>query len=150
MVQMKKLLLILVSLSCGVLFSVDNPEAPDLVGAFETRVQPFEKQSDQVSGGAAASTAFGKYEKFLDAELNKVHRALLHSLPKPDQEKLKKSQRQWILFRDSEFDFMGARWNAETSGSSWTLQSGQGRTGFIKKRVIELLRYCEQAASCKP
>ncbi len=146
---MKHLLLVLISIFCSELSSVDNPGAPDLVGALEVRAQPFEKQTEQVSGGAAASTAFGKFETFLDTELNKVHRALIRSLPKPEQEKLKNAQRHWIQFRDAEFDFMKSRWTSQTSGSSWTLHIGSGRTGFIKRRAIELTRYCEQTDGCK-
>lgn len=146
---MHQTIAVLLSVFSICLLGVDNPDAPDLVGAFETRIQSLEKQNEQFTGGAAASSAYAKYETFLDGELNKVFSALIRSLSKTDQQKLKRAQRNWIQFRDAEFDFMRSKWTAATVGSSWTLHLGGGQTALIKKRILELLRYCEQTSSCR-
>jgi uncharacterized protein YecT (DUF1311 family) len=73
-----------------------------------------------------------------DKELNKNYQALMKRLKKDEQAKLKASQRQWIKYRDAEFDFNGKFWSgfdgtASTvfSSSFRSISCGIGRFSWV-------------------
>lgn len=78
-----------------------------------------------------------------DALLNKYYKMLLAKLEGPDKEILKKSQRNWIAFRDSEEELNGMLTKEEYSGGG-TIQRLHycGRNlEMVKARVNELFIY---------
>lgn len=133
------LLLSAVTVSCQ---AVDNPDAPDYVADFMQRVQMYEATIQQQAKTTQDSLkAYADYEQFLDKELNKVYKLLITKLGAEQQAKIKESQRNWIKYRDSEFDLITENWTAKNFGSSAVLSRGAYRTTIIRDRVILLLNY---------
>ena len=124
--------------------AIDNPDAPDRVGAFERRAAPLEKQLAATDGGSAATRAGQAYASFLDAELNAAYRTLLGNLQSPAREALVQSQRAWLRFRDAEHRFIARHWTPGRSGSSASLSVEGYRNALTKERVVQLLRYAAE------
>ena len=71
-----------------------------------------------------------------DQELNEVYAKVLSVLDDGSKEKLKKSQRAWVAYRDAEADF---RADAEARGGSmWPLIHEGARARLTKERVKSL------------
>lgn len=122
--------------------AVDNPDAPDYVSDFKQRAQPFEMAIHQQAMTTQDSLkAYADYEQFLDKELNKTYKLVLTKLGAEQQAKIKESQRNWIKYRDSEFDLIADNWTAKNFGSSAVLSRGAYRTTIIRDRVTLLLNY---------
>lgn len=124
--------------------ALDNPDAPDRVGAFERRAAPFEKELAATDGGSAAARAGHAYATFLDGELNAAYNALLPKLESPAREALIESQRRWLRFRDAEYKFIARQWTRARSGTSASLSVAGYRNALVKERVVELLRYAAE------
>ena len=123
-------------------YAIDNPDAPDYVAEFEQRAQPFATVIHQQAKTTQETLkAYADYEKFLDKELNDVYKKLIGKLGAEQQTKLKKSQRDWIKYRDTEFDFIASNWTTKNFGSSSVLSRGDYRTSILRNRVEQLLYY---------
>ena len=71
-----------------------------------------------------------------DKELNEVYAKVLGVLDDGSKEKLKKSQRAWVAYRDAEADFSA---DAEARGGSmWPLIHEGTRARLTKERVKSL------------
>lgn len=122
--------------------AIDNPDAPDYVADFQKRVEVFEAMIDQRAKTTQDTLeAYADYEKFLDKELNQAYKALSVKLGVDQLAKFKQSQRDWLRYRDSEFDFIAENWTTKNFGSSAVLSRGAYRTTLIRDRVILLLHY---------
>jgi len=75
-----------------------------------------------------------------DKELNKNYQALMKRLKKDEQAKLKASQRQWIKYRDAEFDFNGKFWSS-FDGTARTVFASSFRSDFVRDRALQLGYY---------
>ena len=132
------LILMITQLSCA----VDNPEAPNYVAEFESRIKVYE---DYISKTAATtlefSTGCGDHYTALDTELNSAYKQLMLNLGEEEKQSLKASQRQWIKYRDAEFKFIEKAITRDKFGSSFILSAGSHRTTLLKSRVKELLWY---------
>lgn len=81
---------------------------------------------------AEAAAEFAKADK----ELNEVYAKVLGVLDDGSKEKLKKSQRAWVAYRDAEADFSA---DAEARGGSmWPLVHEGTRARLTKERVKRL------------
>lgn len=87
---------------------------------------------DYSTNGMVTSTLDANRE--YDKLLNKYYQLLLRSLNEEDKEILKKSQRNWIDFRDSELELNGVLMNDYYSGG------GTIQRVFAAARVLELTR----------
>ncbi|WP_035608426.1 lysozyme inhibitor LprI family protein [Haloferula sp. BvORR071] len=97
-------------------------------------IAPSSAQTQQEMN-AEAVAAFTKADK----ELNEVYAKVLDVLDDEAKEKLKRSQRAWVLFRDSEADF---RADAEARGGSmWPLVHEGIRASLTQERVKALKQY---------
>jgi len=133
------LLLVGFTASCH---AIDNPDAPDYVADFQQRARSFEVAIHQQAKTSQDSLkAYADYEQFLDKELNKTYKSVLAKLGAEQQAKIKESQRNWIKYRDSEFDLIAENWTAKNFGSSAVLSRGAYRTTIIRDRVTLLLNY---------
>ncbi|MBL8498144.1 DUF1311 domain-containing protein [Nitrosomonas sp. JL21] len=122
--------------------AIDNPDAPDYVGDFLKRAQPYERNIQQTAHTTQQYvTAYAAYEKFLDNELNAAYRQLMAHLPEESQQALKKSQLAWLNYRDQEFEFINHNWTTEKFGSSMVISGGDYRAKLIKDRAMILLYY---------
>ena len=131
------LILMITQLSCA----VDNPEAPNYVAEFESRIKVYE---DYISKTAATtlefSTGYGDLYTALDTELNSAYKQLMLNLGEEEKQSLKASQRQWIKYRDAEFKFIEKAITRDKFGSSFILSAGSHRTTLLKSRVKEFVR----------
>ena len=122
--------------------AIDNPDAPDYAADFKQRAQGFEAVIHQQAKTTQDSLkAYADYEQFLDKELNKTYKSVQAKLSAEQQAKIKESQRNWIKYRDSEFDFIAENWTAKNFGSSAVVSRGAYRTTIIRDRVTLLLNY---------
>ena len=122
--------------------AIDNPDAPDYIGEFEARMQKHETYLYEIAKTTQDyREGYTAYEMDLDAELNQAYQLLMSNLAPEQQELLKKSQRDWIKFRDGEFSFIDSNRTTEQFGTSSAISSGIYRTTIIKNRVIILLTY---------
>lgn len=141
---MKNILIILI-LSSFVLLGLDNPDSPDYVADFEKRIKPFENYiSEKASTTLDFIQGYKKLETELDKELNSAYKLIQSKLNGNNKELLKKSQIQWIKFRDAEFLWLSTNFTKEKFGSSVYITIGSFRTQIIKDRVKELLWYTKQ------
>lgn len=76
-------------------------------------------------------------EKFWDDELNKIYKSLTAGLKGKALESLKKSQRQWIVFRDAEFERLDS-YQEGMSGSMWNNIFRYAKVRVTKTRTLEL------------
>lgn len=140
-IWLQSLLLIVASLfnpACA----IDNPDAPDYIGELEQREQLYLKAVDKSGNGTRDYLiAYVEYQTFLDKELNQAYKLLKDKLPEARQQELKVSQRQWIKYRDAEFELINNNWSRENFGSSAGISRGSYRCKIIKNRVLELLYY---------
>jgi uncharacterized protein YecT (DUF1311 family) len=118
--------------------AIDNPDAPDLVAAFQARLAPFEQRVSEAAGGDA-NAALAQQARFLDDELNAAYQGLLRRLDAEQRRRLVQSQRQWLLYRDAEFKLSARLWTRETSGSSANLGRGLYQAALVRQRIEQLL-----------
>lgn len=122
--------------------AIDNPDAPDYLGAFQKEAQFYEQQiDDSDSNGRELAEARGRYLKFLDDELNKTYQLLQGKLSEPSKQALLNSQRAWLKFRDSETTFIDTNWTPQNFGSSSALSRHGYRAALTRHRVEQLLAY---------
>jgi len=136
--------LIVAGMTWGLTFALDNPESPDFTAEFKIRAIPYEKAVDATGlTNPDLISAYYTYQVFLDKELNKAYKRLKAELPKAQQQELKKSQQNWIKFRDAEFEFITNNWTRDNFGSSIYLSRGAYRSTIIENRVLRLLSYLQ-------
>lgn len=135
--------LLVISISLFILpaIALDNPDAPDFIGEFKTREQVYLNAIDHPNNTGQYWEAYKNHLEFLDKELNKAYKIIRSKLPKKQKQELKISQRNWIKFRDAEFEFIDNNWTREHFGSSAGISIGDYKSSIIKNRVLQLLYY---------
>ena len=84
----------------------------------------------------------GEAQKAWDKELNQNYKELMGLLKGEEKSMLKAAQRQWIKYRDLEFEFSGnMHYNME--GTMYRVFAAGRQTEFIKTRALELAQYIE-------
>ena len=125
-------------------YAIDNPDAPDYIGDFNTRSQPFiDAVNDPKNNARKYQLAYSAYENFLDKELSRAYQLLLGKLSPPQKQELINTQRHWVKFRDAEFTFIIDNWTNVNFGSSAAMSRGAYRCTIIKDRVTQLLYYAK-------
>lgn len=76
-----------------------------------------------------------------DKELNKSYNLLKTKLPKETFETLKESQKQWLLYRDKEYEFMSKYLYEVKQGTLWYAVSESLKRDIVKRRALELEAY---------
>jgi len=124
--------------------ALDNPDAPDYVEDFMNRAQTYELDIQRTAHTTQSYiTAYAAYEQFLDEELNNAYNQLMAHLNDEAQQVLKDSQRQWLKYRNTEFNFIAHNWTTKNFGSASALSRGDYRTKLINDRVLILLHYLQ-------
>jgi len=122
--------------------AIDNPDAPDLVNDFLMQAGKYETKITQVKGGTQDYiSTYAEYEQFLDKEINRAYKLLMANLDTKSKEALKNSQRNWLKYRDAEFEFIATNWNAKNFGSSSVISRGDYKTAIVKSRIVSLFNY---------
>jgi uncharacterized protein YecT (DUF1311 family) len=80
-----------------------------------------------------------------DKLLNKNYNALMKELNEEQQAKLRASQREWIKFRDLEFEFSSDFF--ADKGSLGRVNDLSFASGFVKERALALGRYLAECES---
>jgi uncharacterized protein YecT (DUF1311 family) len=68
----------------------------------------------------------------------------MKKLSKKEQDKLRASQREWIKYRDLEFDFSGNFWS-KFNGTMYKVLPYEFQSNFVRERALQLGVYLEQA-----
>ncbi len=140
--QKNALFLVLLSILSNCAIALDNPDAPDLIGEFTKKEEPYLKAVNNPENGSRDYLiAYDNYLIFLDKELNSAYNLIKSKLPKEQQEELKASQLNWLKFRDAEFKLIKNTWTRKNFGSSAGISRGSYRSTIVKNRVLQLLYY---------
>jgi uncharacterized protein YecT (DUF1311 family) len=83
-----------------------------------------------------------KAYKRWDAELNRVYADLLTALPAAKAANLKKAQRDWIVYRDSEFKAIGGIYDG-LEGTIFVPAQAYSRLRVVRERTLLLTHYLE-------
>jgi uncharacterized protein YecT (DUF1311 family) len=117
---------------------------------FEIDIYKIEKLAEKKMNinfsTAGMSNAVFELEKGYDKLLNKYYKILIQKLNSKDAEKLKKTQENWIAFRDSERILVGIISKVEYSGGG-TIQNNIRAAKICeitRKRVYEIKEYIDQ------
>lgn len=78
-----------------------------------------------------------------DKELNKSYNLLMKSLGQPNKEFLKSAQKEWILYRDKEFELINKIYYTELQGTMYYPMAWNNKLEIVKKRALELKDYFE-------
>ncbi len=137
-----EVMLVLTSLVSVSACAVDNPDSEDVINHFEQREKSLlEKVDNPKNSNRAYLVAYDDYQSFLDKELNTIYKKLMSKLPDAQKSELKLSQRQWLAYRDAEFELIKNTWTRDSFGSSAGMTRGQYRCTIIRDRVIQLMHY---------
>jgi uncharacterized protein YecT (DUF1311 family) len=75
-----------------------------------------------------------------DVELNKYYKLHMNTLDTDEQEKLRDSQRQWLVYRDKEFEFIETMYR-NMEGTMWKIVEADNRNNIVRQRALELTSY---------
>lgn len=139
-----KTVVLIFTVFSGHAFAIDNPDAPDLIAAFEVKEKSFIAALENPNNGYRENlVAYTDYQEFLDKELNVVYKTLQAKLPKDNQQQLKQAQLNWLKYRDLEFTLIENTWTKEAFGSSSSITRGQYKATIVRTRVIQLMHYAK-------
>ena len=79
-----------------------------------------------------------------DKELNKTYLSLSQKLTKIEKKELVEAQRNWILFRDSEFKLIEKYYFDVKQGTMFYVIAENKKLEIVKERAIQLKEYNEQ------
>jgi len=136
--------ILLITISAATAYAIDNPDSPDLIGEFKSRTTIHEKAiNNPKNTNRGYLIAYDDYRIFLDKELNKAYKLIMSKLPKEQKAELKKSQINWIKFRDAEFELIKNNWTKSNFGTSSAISRGEYRNNIIESRILQLLHYAK-------
>ena len=102
----------------------------------------LEKKIDGDPSTAGMVEAFEWAIREWDKLLNDNYNALMKKLDKKEQERLRASQREWIKYRDLEFEFNENYW-AAFQGTMYVTFSLSYQSDFVRERALRLGYYLE-------
>lgn len=122
--------------------AIDNPDAPAFLQTLQKNEAAYLAAINNPDNGSRDYLiAYNKYEKFLDGELNNAYQLVMSKLPEQQKKELKEAQRNWIKFRDAEFELIRNNWTRDNFGSSSGISRGGYRCAIVRNRVVQLLNY---------
>lgn len=121
--------------------SIDNPDAPDLRSAFVARAHGFEQRLANEGNDIARNKLAADYAVFLGREINTAYGLLAKRLDPRSRAALQLAQRQWIVYRDAEQQFITKNWTRETFGTSAAISRADYRNAALRQRAETLLDY---------
>ncbi|MCL1876328.1 MAG: DUF1311 domain-containing protein [Synergistaceae bacterium] len=102
----------------------------------------LESKIDDDPSTAGMVEAFEWAIKEWDNLLNVNYSALMNKLDKKEQERLRASQREWIKYRDLEFEFNAKYW-AAFQGTMYVSFPLSFQSDFVRERALRLGYYLE-------
>jgi uncharacterized protein YecT (DUF1311 family) len=134
--------LIIMSLIVNSACAIDNPDAPAFLQTLQKNEEPYLAAINNPNNGTRDYLiAYNKYEKFLDDELSKAYQLVMSKLPEQQKKELNEAQRNWIKFREAEFELIRNNWTRDNFGSSSWISRGDYRCSIVRDRVLQLLNY---------
>src|SRR5580698_3560590 len=125
--------LVVMALAAVPSYGIDDPDAPDLMAEFQQRAAPYEARISADAGNTKEIVeAYAAYQRFLEAQLTQVYAALGQKLAVAPRAMLVRSQRQWLAYRDAEFQFIDGNWTQAQFGTSAALSRGAYRCSIMK------------------
>ena len=85
-------------------------------------------------------TCYQQAEEAWDAELNRLYKALMATLEKEDQDRLRAAQRAWIAYRDAEYSFSGEMYYA-MEGTMYRIMAAGREMEMVRTRALEFQEY---------
>jgi uncharacterized protein YecT (DUF1311 family) len=98
----------------------------------------LDSSQNQTTAGMISCEAWAK--DAWDKELNKYYKLLMGTLSADEKETLKKSQINWLTYRDSESKFSSQMYT-DMEGTMWRSASVSAEVEIIKQRALELKAY---------
>ena len=83
-----------------------------------------------------------KAKEAWDEEMDKYYRLLMSVLMEKEREKLKTAQKNWLAYRESEYEFAGTTYY-DLQGTIWTIVALDRKVEVVKHRAMELKNYYE-------
>ena len=85
-------------------------------------------------------SCYGEAELKWDKELNSIYSKLINNLDDNSKIKLKESQRNWIIFKDKEIEFLKQFYYSK-KGTIWKVNYSMYKMEIVKSRALNLLDY---------
>jgi len=143
MLYPKELFIILWLLGSSMLYaqvSFNDPHKQALPDADLNYETCLNTENGQSTAGMIACAR--EAETAWDKELNRYYQLLMNVLKAAEKEKLRQSQRNWLMYRDSEFEFSGLFHN-NMEGSMYLIFAADKRVEVVRQRTLELKYYYE-------
>jgi uncharacterized protein YecT (DUF1311 family) len=117
--------------------------ASDNIGLVE-RKDPIDKKMEECISRNQTTLGMNKCgdEALVswDRALNDAYNQLVNKIDKNGVVALRKSQREWVKFRDADFEFINSYYN-DFTGSIYSNMNRGSKIDRVKKRVLELRGY---------
>jgi len=118
--------------------------------ALSNTLETFKKEHAQLQNHIEKmveknSTTYGMHEALrteyeeLDKLLNKYYNQLMKTLNDEQKIYLRNSQREWLKFRDKEYEFYSSYYHA-MGGTMWGLVSSENRNIIMLRRIEEIVK----------
>ena len=118
--------------------------------ALSNTLETFKKEHAQLQNHIEKmveknSTTYGMHEALrteyeeLDKLLNKYYNQLMKTLNDEQKIYLRNSQREWLKFRDKEYEFYSSYYHA-MGGTMWGLVSSENRDIIMLRRIEEIVK----------
>jgi uncharacterized protein YecT (DUF1311 family) len=85
-------------------------------------------------------SCYSEAELKWDKELNSVYSKLIYNLDNNSKIKLRESQRNWIIFRDKEIEYLKQFYYSK-KGTIWKVNFSMYKMDIVKSRAISLSNY---------
>lgn len=114
------------------------------IAAADDGIHPLDSDVSEKLGDAQTTAEMMEVYAYAleewDKELNENYKALMQRLSKERQEQLRASQREWIQFRDLEFQF-NADFHRDNGGTMAGINIAAFQSDFVRNRALELRGY---------
>ncbi|UII26719.1 DUF1311 domain-containing protein [Fulvivirga maritima] len=79
-----------------------------------------------------------------DKELNKYYQLYMAATSEENKIILKAAQREWMVYRDKEYELINHHYYIELQGTMWRPIAAGERAKIIKERALQLKNYYEE------
>jgi uncharacterized protein YecT (DUF1311 family) len=102
----------------------------------ETEKHPIDIKVEECLSIDSNQSTFG----MIDCIRTAYYKLHMNTLDTDEQEKLRDSQRQWLVYRDKEFEFIETMYR-NMEGTMWKIVEADNRNNIVRQRALELTSY---------
>lgn len=106
--------------------------------------QDLEKCLSQRNSTASQISCVSIARNSWDKELNETYISLSQKLAKTGKKELVEAQRNWIKFRDSEFELINKYYREVKTGTLFYLIAENKKLEIVKERALQIKEYDDQ------